>query len=59
MPYLSIAKPVDAGAEGKALPDIGVKPAGLDHLAMDHAAAQHFHPAFADPPITRLPLTTE
>ena len=56
MPYFSIAEPIDAEAEGKALPLVRIEPAGGDHLAVDHAAAEQLHPAIGPPPITRRAL---
>ena len=46
MPYLSIASRSTPGAEGEALPLVGIETAGGDDLGVDHAAAQHLHPAF-------------
>lgn len=46
-PIFEHRQPVDTGAEGEALPFIGIEPAGLDHPPVHHAAAQHFHPAAA------------
>src|SRR3546814_13483388 len=40
-------EPVDADAEGKALPFVGVESAVRDHAAIDHAAAEQFHPRMA------------
>ena len=40
-------QPIDAGAEGEALPFVGVEPASGDDARVDHAAAEHFHPALA------------
>ncbi len=37
-------QPIDADAEGKALPLIGVEPARRQYMAIDHAATQQFHP---------------
>ncbi|PAV93529.1 hypothetical protein WR25_02286 [Diploscapter pachys] len=42
-------EPVDPAAERKALPFVGVQPARFDDLGVDHAAAQHLHPAAARP----------
>src|SRR3546814_18289660 len=46
-PIFQHGEPVDAGAEGKALPFVRIEPARLDHPAVDHAAAQPLHPAAA------------
>ena len=37
-------QPVDAGAEGEALPYIGIEPAIGDHFGVDHARAEQLHP---------------
>src|SRR5437764_4004721 len=37
---------VDPAAEGEALPFVGIEPAIGDDARVDHAAAEHFHPAF-------------
>ncbi len=39
--------PVDAHAEGKALPFAGVNAAGRQNLGMDHAGTQNLQPAVA------------
>src|ERR1700757_3871126 len=40
-------QPVDAEAEGEALPDVGIEAAVLQHVGMDHPAADDLHPAVA------------
>ena len=40
-------EPVDAAAEGEALPFVGIEPAGGDDARVDHAGAQQLHPPVA------------
>src|SRR4029077_15778809 len=38
-------QPVDAAAESKALPLVGIEACARDHARVDHPGAQYFHPA--------------
>ena len=51
MPYFEHRQPVDAHAEGEALPDRRVDAGGGQHLGVDHAGAEDLEPvvALADP----------
>ncbi len=44
---LEHGQPVDAHAEGEALPFVRVEAAIAQHVRMDHAAAENFHPVVA------------
>ena len=50
-------QPVDAAAEGEALPFVGIEPAIGDHPGMDHAASRAAPSSASVPPSTRRPFS--